>query len=179
VFPSSSRETQAPAPPRSPGASRCPASRLRWLPGLQGPTTRPGCHSDAGFHSHPHPRKHQRGKERAAVLPLGVRGCGLEIRSDLGTRRRKRRDLLLPLWGTTFGRRLAFPSLLPSCDSTQPLEPRSLYQTHISHHPLSSPVLSLEPSVTTNCLLPLATSLLSCFLNILMGISQMGSLGWP
>lgn len=67
VFPSSSRETQAPAPPRSPGASRCPASRLRWLPGLQGPTTGPGCHSDAGSHSHPHPRKHQRGKGRGQL----------------------------------------------------------------------------------------------------------------
>lgn len=67
VFPSSSRETQAPAPPRSPGASRCPASRLLWLPGLQGPTTRPSCHSDAGSHAHPQPTKLPRGKGRGQL----------------------------------------------------------------------------------------------------------------
>lgn len=67
VFPSSSRETQAPAPPRSPGASRCPASRLLRLPGLQGPTTRPSCHSDAGSHAHPpNPQSTQGGRKEGS-----------------------------------------------------------------------------------------------------------------
>lgn len=89
-----------PRPPPHRAALAPPAAPPLAFAGSQGSRARPpGLVAIATLvltHT-PIPESTRGERERASVLPLGVRGCGLEIRIDLGTRWRKRRDQLLLL----------------------------------------------------------------------------------